>query len=97
MSVDDRTINVRVDQMLVRRGIDTSKLMVSSAKGTVTVTGFLKGRSKNTELKAGADIKMLDSSLRRIPNLKGVQWNLSNWRRDGTAWKKVLGAAAAEN
>lgn len=83
--------------MLVRRGIDTSKLTVSSTKGSVMVTGFLKGRSKNTELKQGADIKMLDSSLRRIPNLKGIQWNLTNWRRDGTAWKKVAGTGAAEN
>lgn len=89
MAVDDRLINVRVDQVLVRRGIDTSKLTVSSTKGSVMIAGFLKGRSKNSDVKQGSDLKMLDASLRRIPNLKGVNWNLTNWRREGNSFKKL--------
>lgn len=89
MSVDDRMINIRVDQTLVKRGIDTSKISVSSTKGSVSITGFLKGRSKSNELKSSNDVKQLDMSLRRIPNLKGVTWHLTNWRRDGTAWKRM--------
>jgi hypothetical protein len=91
MSVDDRMINVRVDQTLVRRGIDTSKITVSSAKGTVSISGFLKGRSKSNDLKSSNDIKQIDHALRRIPNVKGITWLLQNWRRDGTTFKKVLG------
>lgn len=92
MSVDDRTINIRVDQTLVRRGIDTSKISVSAAKGSVLITGFLKARSKHYEIKSSSDMKQLDSSLRRIPNLKSVSWQITNWRREGTTWKKLLGA-----
>jgi hypothetical protein len=89
MSVDDRMINIRVDQTLVRRGIDTSKITVSSAKGTVSIAGFLKGRSKTNDIKSSNDVKQIDHFLRRIPNVKGITWHLQNWRRDGTAWKKI--------
>lgn len=92
MSVDDRMINIRADQMLVRRGIDTSKLTVSSAKGTISISGFLKGRSKTNDLKSSNDVKQIDHALRRIPNVKGVTWILQNWRREGTAFKRVLAA-----
>ncbi|MEK8023154.1 MAG: hypothetical protein AAB229_05035 [Candidatus Hydrogenedentota bacterium] len=95
MAVDDRMINIRVDQMLVRRGIDTSKLTVSSTKGTVMIAGLLKARSRNQDVKQGSDLKMLDASLRRIPNLKGVNWHLSNWRREGSTFKKLLVANEA--
>jgi len=90
MSVDDRLINIRVDQTLVRRGIDTSKLTTSSSKGTVTIVGFLKGRSKSTEIKNSSDMKQLDYMIRKIPNVKSVIWNLTNWRKEGTVWKKLV-------
>lgn len=90
MSVDDRMINIRVDQTLVRRGIDTSKLNISSSKGTVTINGFLKGRSKTSEIKGNTDMKQLDYTIRKIANVKGVIWNLTNWRKDGAMWKKMI-------
>ncbi len=92
MSVDDRLINIRVDQLLVRRGIDTSKLAYSAAKGVVSINGFLKGRSRSAEIKSSADVKQLDMQMRRIPNVKSVTWNLANWRKEGTNWKKILAA-----
>ena len=84
-------INIRVDQMLVRRGIDTSRVSASSTKGSVVITGFLKGRSKAATLKSGSDVKQLDFHIRRIPNVKSVNWQLSNWRHEGGHWKQVIG------
>ena len=97
MSADDRTINIRVDQMLVRRGIDTSKLSVSTTKGAVVITGFLKGRSKSSSLKSGADVKQLDFHIRRILNVKSVNWQLSNWRHEGGRWKQIMGVGEEED
>jgi hypothetical protein len=96
MAADDRTINIRVDQMLVRRGIDTSKLSASTTKGSVVITGYLKGRSKSSNLKSGADVKQLDFHIRRIPNVKSVNWQLSNWRHEGGRWKQIQGVHEEE-
>lgn len=96
MAGEDRTINIRVDQMLVRRGIDTSKLTVSTAKGAVVIIGFLMGRSKAAALKSGADVKQLDFHIRRIANVKSVSWQLVNWRHEGGRWKQIQGARAEE-
>jgi len=92
MSVDDKLINVRVDQIFVRRGVDTTKLNYSTAKGSVTIIGFLKGRSKTAEPKSNTDMKQIDYMIRKIPNVKGVVWNLQNWRKDGATWKKIMSA-----
>lgn len=75
---------------MVRRGVDTSKLTVSSAKGTVTVTGILAARSKRYEISKSGDMKQLDMSIRRIPNVKNVIWMLANWDRQGGVWKTKL-------
>ncbi|MBL4888747.1 MAG: hypothetical protein JKX97_01845 [Candidatus Lindowbacteria bacterium] len=91
MSVDDRLINIRAEQALVRRGVDTSKLTVSSSKGNVTISGELKARSKRYEITKGSDMKQIDMSLRRVPNLKAVTWVLQNWKKSGSTWKVQSG------
>lgn len=91
MSGDDRQVNVRVEQQLTRRGVDTSKLTVSSHKGDVIIAGALQKRSIREAPMSGSDMKMLDRSLRRVPNLRSIVWNLTNWEKRGNAWVGRLG------
>ena len=93
MSVDDRLINVRMDQLLTRRGIDTAKMNISSHQGSVTISGILKSRNRRAdEMQMASDMKRLDLEMRKIPNVRDVAWRLENWRREEGAWKRVKAA-----
>ena len=89
MSVDDKRINVRVDQVFVRRGIDTSKVQTSTHQGVVSIQGQLKPRSKRYEIKNASDMKQIEQAVRRVPNVKDVFWHLENWRREEGQWKRT--------
>lgn len=93
MSVDDRHINIRVEQVLVRRGINTQRLTVSTHRANVIITGTLEGRSKKEEIKTAADMKALEKTIRRVPNVRDVQWHLANWHREEGNWRRVQPAA----
>lgn len=89
MAVDDKLINVRVEQVFVRRGIDTQKIQISTHHGSVTIQGHLEPRSKRYEIKSSADMKSIEQSVRRVPNVKDIQWRLDNWNREEGHWKPV--------
>lgn len=89
MPVDDRLINVRIDQLLTRRGVNTQKLQVSTHTGVVTITGTLASRSKRSEIGNSSDMKRLDQEVRHTPNVKDVHWHLDNWKREEGQWSKL--------
>lgn len=91
MSTNDREINVRVEQQLTRRGIDTSKLTVSAHQGDVMIQGALQKRSIRESAMSSSDMKMLDRSLRRVRDVRNIIWNLQNWEKHGTSWRAAIG------
>ncbi|MEW5692524.1 MAG: hypothetical protein AB1765_04440 [Candidatus Hydrogenedentota bacterium] len=91
MSVEDRVINIRIEQMLTKRGINTNLLTISSTQGDVVIIGVLLPRSHREQDKFSKPLhmKMLDKELRKVPNLKSINWRLANWKKEGSSWKPV--------
>ena len=96
MSPDDVFKAKKIQAVLVRNYVDTSKIDVDVHQSTAYLTGELyiaefDRRSKDpTELQMAVKKACLtiEQEIRRGGDIYDIQWKLRNWERIGTQWHK---------
>ena len=86
----DWEINRKVKNELVKRGLNLSKIKISSTRGIVELRGeleFLTAQSKTiSPEQVQLLLHQLDLSIRAIPGVKMIKWKIKNWQKMGTRW-----------
>ncbi len=91
----DFQINVQLKKMLVERGIDTSRLRISTMGGTVYLRGQLEfmhaapaahGQGHQWMAKKIKFLRDLERDVKRIRGVRFIRFQLSNWEKDGDKW-----------
>ncbi|MCK4668357.1 hypothetical protein KAU33_16510 [Candidatus Dependentiae bacterium] len=91
----DFQINIQLKKMLVERGIDTSKLQISTMGGTVYLRGQLDfmhsqaavpGHSHQWMAKRIKFLRDLERDVKRLRGVRFVRFQLTNWEKDGDKW-----------
>lgn len=88
-------VNVQVKKMLTEKGIDTSKLTISTMGTSVYLRGKLEFIHE-TYTKDGAYhqwktrrikfLRELEKDIRKIRGVRFVRFQLHDWEKDGTTW-----------
>ena len=94
--VRDFQINVQLKKLLVERGIDTSKLNISTMGGTVYLRGkleYMHGGSVNKDkfyhqwyAKTIKFLRDLERDIKRLRGVRYIRFQLTNWEKDGDKW-----------
>lgn len=96
MTLEDAQALRAVRAVLVRNWIDTSLIDFRVINGQVYIRGTLRCRypqsisgSEETDEHgvSGALLLKIEHDLRGVPNVRGVNWDIEGWRREGGAWR----------
>ncbi len=100
MSITDWDINVAVRRVLVKHGVDVRQVLFNSIGGIVYLKGvfsfFLGGIidhmepesiRKQHEMEA-LQMKRIELEIKKIREVKGIKFNISNWTKAGQIWRK---------
>ena len=89
----DWKINSSVKQELVRLWIDVSKIVVSTTKGVVDISGAVNFTGAFANEKELANLvnklKSADTIVRSIYGVRDVRWKLKNWTKTGNTWSRA--------
>ena len=93
MVASDFRTNAKIRQVLTRHWIDTQELHFGCFRGTVRLTGRMLHINREPLRHGGTGfIETIESEIRRIPGVRAVFFDLSNWRRDKSgAWEQTEG------
>jgi len=93
--VRDFQINVQLKKMLTERGIDTSKLNISTMGGTVYLRGSIEfihaSDSKEDSFhdwkaKRLKFLHNLETDIKKLRGVRYVRFQLTDWEKDGDKW-----------
>ncbi len=101
--IDDWDINVSVRQELVKKFVDLRRINFNTIGGVVYLKGsvvFLKTKDSSEKLVVSIEERIeaekrrlsdLEKKIKRIKGVKGVVFNLEDWVRFGSEWKRKMG------
>jgi len=78
---------VAVRRALVRRWIEVSVLDIHFYRGLLRLRGTLKFLSGSSRAIDASFLSSLEHDLRKIPGVKQVDWDLSNWTKMDDGWR----------
>lgn len=90
----DWQINSDVKIELTKRWIDTSRLLISTTKGSVFIKGQLVfyGNKAAIEMADKLSIlKNMNSAIRGLRNVRSIRWKLDGFQLIGTQWNLEKG------
>ena len=88
MAAQDLELNCDIRNALTRHSIDLTKTNFFARRGHVHLSGqaSVVGAHRPPEATAGA-LKAFESELRRLPEVRSISFEFTNWARDETgAW-----------
>ncbi len=95
MSVSDFKVNADVRRILNKRWISLKQLRFSCTGGIVYMRGSLEMMynaptgGKNWQGLTGEHIGNLERAIKKIPNVKRVNFQLNNWKKMSDGWTRI--------
>jgi len=95
MTVEDLAVNRQVRTVFARNWVNLQRLDYSSVHGTVYVRGRmavlhpLPPDPTDERDRTGIGPKfmlLLDKEIKKIPGVRGVNWQVDGWQRIGASW-----------
>ena len=96
MGAADFKINAAVRRVLTQHWISMKKVRYSCIGGIVYVRGFIElmynapSRSGEGKSLTGEQIGELERAIKRIPNVKRVNFQLNDWEKKGDGWTRKI-------
>jgi len=102
VAVEDWDINIAVRQELVKRWVDLRRVLFNTIGGIVHIKGvivFTKTKGGEEKIVASIEERLetekkrlsdLERRLKKIKGVKGVVFNLTDWVKAGTEWKRKV-------
>ena len=89
MSQEDLEINRAVRRILVRHWLDLGRLSVRSSLGRLTIRGAVDRIEGVREELTGALVDAIFNEIRRIPAVRNLHAEISNWVNQGGRWQPL--------
>jgi hypothetical protein len=87
VSVEDKQINALARRVLTSFWVDITAVYVSTAGGTMRVSGHLQRMTATQREFLPEALFQLDRRLRTVPGVRNVQYYLDNWQQaNGGQW-----------
>jgi hypothetical protein len=93
-SAADFKINADVRRILTKHWINLRKLQYSCIGGIVYLRGVVEvmynapGREQSWQGVTARQVAELEKAIKRIPNVKRVQFRFQNWERGTDGWRR---------
>jgi hypothetical protein len=93
--LSDLQINCAVRRALVRHWIDLGKISIRTTSGVSHLSGALCRLPQVTPALEGLQVAEILAEIGRVPSVRRVQANFTNWHESVVGWKPVVSKAQA--
>ncbi len=96
MSVSDFKVNADVRRILNKHWISLKQIRFSCTGGIVYLRGSLElmynaqTGEKGWQGMTGEQIRILERAIKKIPNVKRVNFKLNNWEKTSDGWTRII-------